>query len=90
MPGIVEFPTVVRQAVEQFGHLFDNERQREHFAEYVCGLMVAHRKTVAGINSEFAETTDQSSTVLLSPMPRSTSDTRSCPFIVYAKRSRPG
>jgi hypothetical protein len=60
MPGIVEFPTVVRQAVEEFGHLFENERQRQHFAEYVCGLILAHRKTVMGINREFAETTDQS------------------------------
>ena len=60
MPGIVEFPTVVRQAVEEFGHLFDNERQRQHFAEYVCGLILAHRKTVVGINREYAETTDQS------------------------------
>ena len=58
MPGIVEFPTVVRQAVEEFGHLFDNERQRQHFAEYVCGLILAHRKTVVGINREYAETTD--------------------------------
>jgi len=60
MPAIVEFPTVVRRAVEEFGHLFDNERQRQHFVEYVCGLILAHRKTVAGINREFAETTDQS------------------------------
>lgn len=60
MPGIVEWPTVVRMGVEVFGHVFDNDCQRRHFAEYVCGLIIAHRKTVAGINREFAETTDQS------------------------------
>jgi len=60
MPGIVQFPTVIQQAVEHFGDLLANEPQRRHFAEYLCGLMLAQRKTVAGINREFAETTDQS------------------------------
>jgi hypothetical protein len=60
MPGIVEFPQVVRDAMAQFGDLFSNECQRRHFAEYLTGLMVAERKTVLGINREFAETTDQS------------------------------
>jgi len=60
MPGIVEFPTVIREALEQFAPQFDNECQRTHFAEYLCGLMLAQRKTVAGINREFADTTDQS------------------------------
>jgi SRSO17 transposase len=43
-----------------YGNLFANECQRRHFAEYLTGLMVAERKTVLGINSEFAQTTDQS------------------------------
>ena len=60
MPGIVEFPQVVQDAVARYGDLFGNERQRRHFAEYLTGLMVAERKTVLGINREFAETTDQS------------------------------
>jgi len=60
MPGIVEFPTVVQQAVKQFGDLFANEPERQHFAEYLTGLLVAARKNVSGINAEFAETTDQS------------------------------
>ena len=60
MPGIVEWPTVVQQAMEQFGNKFENDCQRRHFAEYVCGLIIAQRKSVAGINREFAETTDQS------------------------------
>lgn len=60
MPGIVEFPQVVQDALTQYGDLFANECQRRHFAEYLTGLMVAERKTVLGINSEFAQTTDQS------------------------------
>jgi hypothetical protein len=60
MPGIIEFPQVVRDALAQYGDLFANECQRRHFAEYLTGLMVAERKTVLGINREFAETTDQS------------------------------
>ena len=60
MPGIIEFPQVVRDALAQYGDLFANECQRRHFAEYLTGLMVAERKTVLGINSEFAQTTDQS------------------------------
>lgn len=60
MPGIVEFPTVVQDAVEVFGPVFANEPERRHFAEYLTGLMVADRKNVSGINSEFAVTTDQS------------------------------
>ena len=60
MPGIVEFPQVVQDALARYGDLFANECQRRHFAEYLTGLMVAERKTVLGINCEFAETTDQS------------------------------
>ncbi len=37
-----------------------NEPERRHFAEYLTGLFVADRKNVAGINGEFAVTTDQS------------------------------
>ena len=48
MPGIVEFPQVVQDAVAQYGDLFANECQRRHFAEYLTGLMVAERKTVLG------------------------------------------
>src|SRR6478752_1725563 len=60
MAGIIEFPQVVQQALGDFGDLFDNEPQRRHFAEYLTGLYVAARKTVSGINAEFAQTTDQS------------------------------
>src|SRR5271156_5562916 len=60
MPAIVEFPQVVRGAVDEFGDLFSCEPQRRHFAEYLTGLMVAANKSVTGINGEFADTTDQS------------------------------
>ncbi len=60
MPGIIEYPAIVQQAVTEFAHLFQNEPERRHFAEYLTGLLVAERKTVSGINSEFAVTTDQS------------------------------
>jgi len=60
MPAIIEFPTLVQHAVEQFGTLFANAPERRHFAEYLTGLLVAEKKTVSGINAEFAQTTDQS------------------------------
>ncbi len=60
MPGIIEFPKVVQDALSHYGDLFSNECQRRHFAEYLTGLFVAERKTVLGIHGEFARTTDQS------------------------------
>ena len=60
MAGIVEFPQVVEEALQEFGDLLPNEPQRRHFAEYLTGLFVAARKNITGINREFAHTTDQS------------------------------
>lgn len=60
MPAIVRFPEVVEQALVVLGPLFQNQRQRQHLGEYLTGLYVAQRKSVNGINSEFADTTDQS------------------------------
>jgi hypothetical protein len=60
MPAIVGFPTVVKQAMEEFGSHFANEPERQHFAEYLTGLMIASHKNVSAINREFAVTTDQS------------------------------
>ena len=45
MPPTVDFPTIVNQALELFGGVFDNEPARRHFAEYLTGLMMAERKT---------------------------------------------
>jgi hypothetical protein len=60
MAGIIDFPTIVQDALHDFSDLFPNEPQRRHFAEYLTGLFVADRKNVSGINREFAQTTDQS------------------------------
>src|SRR5881296_1450463 len=60
MPAIIAFPTVVRDLLVQYHDLFANEPERRHFAEYLTGLYIAERKTVSGINREFAVTTDQS------------------------------
>jgi hypothetical protein len=60
MAGIIDFPTIVQEALRTFGDLMPNEPQRRHFAEYLTGLFVAERKNVAAINREFAQTTDQS------------------------------
>ena len=60
MPAIVEFPTLVQELINAYGDLFVNEPERRHFGEYLTGLLVADRKSVRGINSEFAVTTDQS------------------------------
>jgi hypothetical protein len=59
MPAIVEHPVVVQQAVRNFGHLFSNEPERRHFATSPACLSPRGRP-FAGINSEFAVTTDQS------------------------------
>jgi DDE superfamily endonuclease len=60
MPTIVDFPTVVKEALAVCSDVFDTEAARRHFAEYLTGLIVAENKTVSGINREFALTTDQS------------------------------
>ena len=60
MPAIVEFPTLAQEIIDQYGDLFAYEPTRTHLGEYITGLLVAERKSVRGINSEFAVTTDQS------------------------------
>ena len=60
MAGIVEFPHVVQEALQEFGDLLPNEPQRRHFAEYLTGLYVAADKNVSAINREFARPRDQS------------------------------
>jgi len=60
MPTIVDFPSVVKEALVVFGAVFDTEAARRHFAEYLTGLMVAANKTVRGINRALALTTAQS------------------------------
>ncbi len=60
MSAIVEIPRVVSDALAQFADLMPNNPQRNHLAEYLTGLIVARKKNVTGINSEFVDTTDQS------------------------------
>jgi len=60
MPAIVEVPQVVLKALSEFAYIISCELQCKHFAEYLTGLMIAQNKTVTGINSEFAQTTEHS------------------------------
>lgn len=60
MPTIIEYPTVVQEALEEFGDIFKNEPERRHFADYLTGLMIADKKTVNGMSQEFVDGTDQS------------------------------
>lgn len=60
MAGILGYPQVVEEALQEFGDLLPNEPQRRHFADYLTGLFVAQRKNVSAINREFARPTDQS------------------------------
>jgi hypothetical protein len=60
MAGIVNFPQIVEDALDHFAARFANEPQRQHCGEYLTGLLIAERKTVAGINREFADPGDQS------------------------------
>ena len=60
MATMVNFPTVVKDAVDLFGDLFANEPERRHFAAYLTGLMSAANKTVRCLNRECVVTTEQS------------------------------
>lgn len=60
MSLVTQFPEVIESALGNFDDIFDCEPQRKHFREYITGLIIASNKTVSGINSEFAFTTDQS------------------------------
>jgi hypothetical protein len=60
MPGILEIPTVVAEAMPHFQDLLANDPQRQHLAEYLTGLIVAQRKTVNAMSGEFVASTDQS------------------------------
>ena len=60
MPTIVDFPTVVQDALVVFGAVLDPEAACCPFAEYLTGLLIAANKTVSGLNRECGVTTDQS------------------------------
>src|SRR5262249_48160381 len=53
MPTMVDFPTVVKDALAVFGEVFDTEAARRLFAESLTALIVAENQTVSGINRAF-------------------------------------
>jgi len=60
MPAMVDFPTIVHEALAVFGHVFDTDAARRHCAADLTGLLMAANKTVSGINREVVVTTDPS------------------------------
>lgn len=58
--GVIEFPQVVQHSVKQLKDVLANEQPRRHFAKYLTGLMIAYRKSILGINGEFAQTPNKS------------------------------
>lgn len=60
MPTMVDFPTVVQDALAVLGAVGDTEPARRHCAAYLTGRIVAENQTVRGINRACALTTDPS------------------------------
>jgi hypothetical protein len=60
MATIVQYPSIVEEALKEFGDIFQNEPERRHLADYLTGLLVAEKKTVSGISRELVFGTDQS------------------------------
>ena len=60
MARIVEYPAVVREALEVFGDLFANEPQRQHFAEYLTHIVLCRglREELHDHNSAVAVSDD--------------------------------
>ena len=58
MPTIVDFPTIVQDALTVLGEVVDTEAARRPFAESLTGLIVAETKTVSGLTRAFALTTE--------------------------------
>lgn len=57
---IVQFPDIVANNLRYFASVFQTEEQKRHFCEYVTGLMVGDKKTVAAMNNLFLNKNDQS------------------------------
>lgn len=57
---IVEFPSYVEEMSEDFAHLFDQERQLNHFKRLMTGYVTAEKKTIAHMNGLFTFHTNQS------------------------------
>jgi hypothetical protein len=57
---IVQFPSIVIDNLPYFTPVFQTREQVKHFCEYVTGLIVGDKKTVAAINEMFFNNNDQS------------------------------
>lgn len=51
MPATIEFRQVVENVIARVGHIFSNKPERQHFGEYLTGLLLAQRKSVNGIGT---------------------------------------
>lgn len=58
---IVQFPSIVADNLTNFAPVFQTKEQLKHFCEYVTGLIVGDKKTVAALNALFLNNNDQSS-----------------------------
>lgn len=58
---IVQFPNIVVNNLSHFASVFATEEQKKHFCEYVTGLIVGDKATIAAINALFLNKNDQSS-----------------------------
>ncbi len=58
---IVKFPKIVQASLPDFAEVFQTSEQQKHFCEYVTGLIVGDKKTVAAINELYLNKNDQSS-----------------------------
>lgn len=57
---IVQFPHIILDNLAHFAAVFQTAEQRQHFCEYVTGLMVGEKATVQAINALFLNRNDQS------------------------------
>lgn len=57
---IVEYPKIVTTSLKHFGPAFQTAAQRQHFCQYVTGLMAGDKGTVRAISNLFLGRPDQS------------------------------
>ena len=57
---IVEYPKIVTASPKHFGPVFQTAAQRQHFCQYVTGLMAGDKGTVQAITNLFLDKPDQS------------------------------
>jgi hypothetical protein len=57
---IVEYPKIVTASLKHFGPAFQTAAQRQHYCQYVTGLIAGDKGTVQAINNLFLGKQDQS------------------------------